>query len=31
VVCDPDGRNAKTVVTEKAARSGDAIAGIDWR
>lgn len=31
VVCDPDGRNAETVATEKAVQDGDAIAGIDWR
>ena len=31
VVCDSDGKNAKTVVTEKVDRDHDGIAGIDWR
>ncbi len=31
VVCDSDGKNAKTVASEKAAQSRDAIGGIDWR
>ena len=31
VVCDSDGKNARTVATEKSALSRDALVGVDWR
>lgn len=31
VVCDPDGKNAKTIATEKAGNGVVAIGNLDWR